>query len=165
MACLPAPLEKRFIMRLCPHPRRDPAHAAFTIVEAVFAMALLLTMVIAIYSGITFGFNTVRMARENARATQILIEKTEQLRLYNWDQLTGTSGYLPTNDFIVTYYSTNVGVTYTGRVTLGSVTLPTTYANNMRQATVTLTWKTGNLLRTRSLTTYISKHGLQNYIY
>lgn len=151
-------------MRLYPY-RLNAAERGFTIVEAVFAMAILLTMVIAIYSGITFGFNTVRHARENARATQILIEKTEQLRLYNWDQLTGTSGYLPTNDFIISYYSTNVGVTYTGRVTLSSVTLPATYANNMRAATVTLTWTTGKLLRTRSLTTYISKHGLQNYIY
>jgi hypothetical protein len=140
---------------------------AFTVVEGVIAMTLLLMGVIAIYSGITFGFNTVRMARENTRATQIMIEKTEQVRLFNWDQLTSTTNsYLPTNDFYVSYYSTNLGVTYTGRVSVTTpATIPSGYATNMREITVTVNWTTGSLPRTRSLTTYVSKYGLQNYIY
>lgn len=130
-------------------------------------MTLLLLMVVAVYTGITFGFNTIRQARENTRATQILVEKAEQIRLFNWDQLTsGTNAFLSTNQFIVPYYSTNLGVTYTGRVTIKPLTLAgVEYSNDMQQVTVTVSWVTGNMPRSRSLTTYVSRYGIQNYIY
>jgi hypothetical protein len=35
----------------------------------------------------------------------------------------------------------------------------------MRQLTLTLNWATKGLPRTRSVTTFISKDGLQNYVY
>lgn len=143
------------------------ADRAFSTVEAVIGMTLMLMIVIAIYSGITFGLNNVRMARENTRATQILIEKTEQLRLFNWDQLTSTSNsFLPTNKFLISYYATNIGVTYTGLVSLKPLAIPgTRYTNDMREITVSLSWTTGEIPRRRSLTTYVSRYGIQNYIY
>ena len=122
---------------------------------------------IAIYTGITYGLSNIRFARENTRATQILIEKTEQLRLFNWDQLTSASNSaVPTNKFLVYYYSTNLGVTYTGQVSIKPFSVPNTrYTNDMREITVSLAWKTGEVQRRRSLTTYVSRYGIQNYIY
>jgi Tfp pilus assembly protein PilV len=138
----------------------------FTIVEAVFSIAMLLILVTGVYSGLAYSFNAIRMARENTRATQILIEKTEQLRLYNWDQLTsGTNAFLPANPFLVPYYADSMGVVYTGEVSMAAVNLGTPYANAMRELTITLKWQTGKLQRSRSLTTFVSQNGVQNYIY
>jgi len=54
--------------------------------------------------GINFGMFNLQMSRENLRATQIMLEKVETLRVCNWDQLI-TPGYLPTN-FTAYYYET-----------------------------------------------------------
>jgi hypothetical protein len=35
----------------------------------------------------------------------------------------------------------------------------------MKKVIVTLNWTTGKLPRTRSISTYVSRYGLQNYIY
>jgi ABC-type branched-subunit amino acid transport system permease subunit len=140
--------------------------AAFTLVDSVISMALLLVVIGASCGAIKFGFNVLRLSRENARATQIMVEKTEQIRLFNWDQLTSqTNGFLPTNTFLVGYYANNLGVTYTGQVTLRPVTLPVAYSNDMREVQLTVRWQTGGLLRSRSLTTFVSRYGLQNYVF
>jgi hypothetical protein len=142
------------------------ARGAFTVLETLLAMGLLLTLILAVCGAITFGFNTVRLSRENTRATQIMVEKTEQLRLFNWDQLTSTTNrFLPTNDFHVRYYSTNLGVTYTGRVSIRPVKLAVPYSNDMREVHIRLNWQTGNMPRTRTMTTFVSRYGIQNYIY
>jgi prepilin-type N-terminal cleavage/methylation domain-containing protein len=70
--------------------RRTAARAAFTLVELVVAMAVIGVVVVSLYGGITSGISSVRMARENLRATQILVEKTEAIRLYRWDQITNS---------------------------------------------------------------------------
>lgn len=58
------------------------------------------------------------------------------------------------------------GVAYYGTVTPpSSVLFSTSYSTNLRQFTVTLNWTTRNIRHTRSLTTYIAKDGLQNYVY
>jgi len=142
--------------------------AAFTLVDSVISMALLLVVIGASCGAIKFGFSVLRLSRENARATQIMVEKTEQIRLFNWDQLTSpTNGFLPTNTFLVAYYADNLGVTYTGQVTLRSVTLPVpvAYSNDMREVQLTVRWQTGGLQRSRSLTTFVSRYGLQNYVF
>lgn len=151
-------------MNIVPQVRKS--ERAFTTVEAVIGMALLLIVVVSVYTGLTFSFDTIRTARENTRATQIMVEKTEQLRLFNWDQLTNpTNSFIQTN-FIVPYYATNIGVTYTGWVTLKPVSIAGTgYTNDMREVTVTLKWVTGKLPRQRTLVTYVSRYGLQNYLY
>jgi hypothetical protein len=35
----------------------------------------------------------------------------------------------------------------------------------MRMLTVNLSWKTGDIPRTRQFSTFISRNGLQNYVY
>ena len=128
-------------------------------------MGMIGTVVAAILSGIMTGTFTMRMARENLRATQIMLEKTETIRLYSWDQI-NTAGFIPTA-FTAPYdpNSTNSGITYQGRMTITPCPLSTTFSNDMRAITVTLNWTTGSLNRSRSFTTYIARNGLQNYIY
>lgn len=117
------------------------------------------------FSGINSGFFTMQLARENLRATQIMLEKTETLRLYSWDQI-NTTNFIPAT-FEAPYdpNSTNSGITYTGTLLISPTTLGTSYSGNMKMVTVTLNWQTRGLSRTRSFTTYVSSSGLQSYIY
>jgi prepilin-type N-terminal cleavage/methylation domain-containing protein len=141
---------------------------AFTIVEVSVSMAILGIVVLAIYGALSSGITTIRMARENLRATQILLEKMEGIRLYTWEQL-NSPGFIPTN-FIVPYdaratNTNSAGVLYYGRISIGNITNTTTYADAMRQVVVTLDWTTGTIPRTRSIQTYVSQAGIQNYLY
>src|SRR5260221_14116748 len=66
----------------------------FTLVEMLVGMITIGVCVVALYGSLTSGFTTVRFARENMRATQLLTGKLEAIRLYDWDELTN-NGYLP----------------------------------------------------------------------
>src|SRR5829696_8967031 len=76
------------------------ARGGLTLLEVVVAMAIVGLVVLAVYSAITSGMSSLRMARENLRATQILVEKSEALRLYNWDQL--NTNFIPSR-FVAPY--------------------------------------------------------------
>jgi type II secretory pathway pseudopilin PulG len=141
--------------------------AAFSLVEATVGMGVMGTVVVSLFSGFTTGFFTMQMARENLRATQILTEKTETLRLYSWDQI-NTAGFIPTN--FTAPYDPNAapgsqGLTYTGTMTIESSGLSTSYASDMKKVIVRLNWKTGGIARQREFTTFIARNGLQTYIY
>src|SRR5262252_1908972 len=66
--------------------RRCRLHA-FSFAEVMVGVAMLGAPIIGVYAGIAHCFNIVQRARENLRATQILQDKTETLRLYTWEQL------------------------------------------------------------------------------
>jgi type II secretory pathway pseudopilin PulG len=140
-----------------------------TLVDVIMAIALLGVMGSGVFGSFRYGFYTLQSLRENQRATQILLEKVETLRLYSWDQV-NTPGFIPSNLPLEVYDPQapvgQQGVTYHGTVTApAAVPFNTSYSANMRQLTVTLTWTTRNIPRTRSLTTYIAKDGIQNYVY
>ena len=59
--------------------RRARRLAAFTIVEATVGMGIMGTCVAALFSGFTSGFFTMQLARENQRATQIMLEKSRDI--------------------------------------------------------------------------------------
>lgn len=148
--------------------RRNPRRPCrgLTLLEVLFALAIVGLIVAAVYSAITSGMSSLRMARENLRATQILVEKTEALRLYNWDQL--NTSFLPSK-FVAPYdvhtTSTNSGVLYYGTITLTQPDIGTTYTNTLRLVTVRVDWTTGRLKRSRELSTYVCRTGIQNYVY
>jgi hypothetical protein len=138
--------------------------------EAAVGMGILGTAMAALFSGFTTGFFTIRMARENLRATQIMLEKVETIRLYSWQQVTN-KGFIPTN-FVAKYdpisQPSTSGLVYQGELYLDPVStnqLGASYAPNLRQVTVKLSWKTGNLQRNREFKSYISRYGLQEYVY
>jgi len=141
---------------------------AFTLVDALFAMAMAAVMFTALYAGLAYGFRIIKMARENTRATQIMLEKMETIRLYTWTQI-NSNGFIPTNKFIVPYYSvngTNSSLVYTGQCFIEPSGMTNSYADTMRKVTVRVDWgNLGTTNRTRTMTTYVSKGGLQNYVY
>lgn len=141
---------------------------AGTLIEVVLATFILAIMGAAIASSINYGMFMLRLARENARATQVLIEKSEALRLYNWDQIVYSNGFIPAT-FPAVYdpQDTNhQGVVYNGAISISNVPFAASYATNLRQCTITLQWVTaGKINHNRSLTTYIARQGLQNYVY
>jgi uncharacterized protein (TIGR02598 family) len=141
--------------------------SGFSLVEVVIAMAVVGVCAIALLSGISSGMLTMQMARENMRATQIMVQRTETLRLYSWDQLITTNFIQTSFDEPYDPNATNggQGVVYHGMVTLSSVPMATAYSDEMKQVTISLNWTTGRINRSRTLTTFVARNGLQNYIY
>jgi type II secretory pathway pseudopilin PulG len=143
------------------------AAAAFSLVEATVSMGLVGTTMAALFTGYTSGYFTMKMARENLRATQIMLEKVETLRLYSWQQI-NTPGFIPagfTNFYDPQGPVGNQGVPYRGTMTIAPCDVGSSYAPEMRKVTVRVEWTTGNLQRSREFTSYISRYGLQDYIY
>lgn len=144
------------------------AQTAFSMVEMLVGVAVLGIMFVSLYSGFSAGFGVIQLARENLRATQILQEKMETIRLYTWVQV-NTAGFIPTS-FVEPFYATSSNIVdssllYTGTVTIAATDLTETYNTDMRQVTINLNWTSGGNTRSRDLTTYVTRHGLQKYIY
>jgi len=135
-------------------------------IEVTIGMGVIGTTCAALLTGITTGFFTMRMARENLRATQIILEKVETIRLYSWDQI-NTAGFIPAT-FTEVYDPTrtnSTGLTYNGTMTIAAAPITNSYSGDMRMLTVNLSWSTGYIQRTRQFSTFISRNGLQNYVY
>lgn len=140
-----------------------------TLVDVLMATAILGIMAGGVFGSFRYGFFTLQLVRENQRATQILLEKVETIRLYNWEQIQPTNNFIPAT-FTDVYdpqsaTTSGRGTTYTGTVNVAPSSLSSSYAANLRELTVTLSWTTRNIPHTRSLKTYIAKDGIQNYVY
>ena len=147
-------------------PQSRHLQQGFSLVEVTVGMGVMGTCVVALFSGFTSGFFTMQLARENQRATQIMLEKVETIRLYRWDQV--TPAFIPSS--FTNYYdpqSPSQGPAYVGALSITPVagTFNSSYSNDLKMVTVTVNWKTGRLPRTRSFTTYVARNGLQTYIY
>jgi prepilin-type N-terminal cleavage/methylation domain-containing protein len=146
---------------------------AFTLVEVMVAMAVVGIMVVALYGGLAWCVGSVRIARENLRATQIMAEKMEVIRLLTWEQIT-EENVLPTT-FTTAYVSGEAGnhatnstggLTYYGKITLLpplETQLLGTYTNDMRVINVKVYWTNQGLPHFRQINSYISRYGMQNY--
>jgi Tfp pilus assembly protein PilV len=152
--------------------RDFPRHRrAFTLVEVMIAAAITLVMFISFYAAMAAGVQTIQTARENLRATQIIVNRLDGIRLFTWDQLTDTTKF-PTS-FTENYYpnglngTTNCGIPYTGTVTITTPTLMSGYNANMYQITVQLSWISpyNNVQHTRQMSTYYARYGIQNYVF
>ena len=134
----------------------------------MFAMAVAAFMFIALYAGLAFGFKVIKMARENTRATQIMLEKMETIRLYTWNQITNP-GFIPTNRFVVPYYSvggTNTSLMYTGQISIAPCPIGASYSDNMRKIFIRVDWAPyDSTNRSKTMTTYVTRNGLQNYVW
>jgi hypothetical protein len=146
-------------------PRKS--ESGVTLVDVVMAIGVLGVMASGIFGCFRYGFFTLQLVRENQRATQVILEKVETIRLYSWDQV-NSNGFIPAT-FSDSYdpdgSANNRGVVYNGTVTVAPYSAASSYAANLRQLTVTLSWTTRDVRHSRSLTTYIAKDGIQNYVY
>ncbi len=141
--------------------------SAFSLIEVTMAVGVVGTAALALFSGFSSGFHTMELARENLRATQVLLEKTETLRLYSWDQI-NTAGFIPAT--FTSFYDPNdtnadSSIVYQGTMVITNCPISASYSNDMKMAVITLNWNTGGLPRTRTFTTYIARNGLQSYVY
>jgi prepilin-type N-terminal cleavage/methylation domain-containing protein len=142
--------------------------AGFTLVEVLMASGVVLVLFVSLYLGISMGFAITRSARENLRATQVMLERMEGIRLFNWEQLVNTNMNPPT---FTTYFapsSLEKGIVYSGRVTVTTNVIlnpPASYSTDMRMVTVEVRWTSGNVVRTRDMSTFVSKNGVQNYVF
>ncbi len=137
---------------------------AFTLVEGLIGVGVMGILIVCLYTGMTSGFSVVRMARENLRATQVLQEKFETLRLYTWDQI-NSNGFIPETFSAPIYSLTDTNNSYQGTLRIRSAGIADAYAADLRQVTVTVNWNSGSLARTRSMTSFVARYGMQNYIW
>ena len=157
--------------------RSGAAEAAFSLLEVLVAAGIMAIIYTSLFAGITSAFNLLQTTRENLRATQIVVSRLEGLRLCAWGsaQLFNTN-IVPTT-FTDTFYppglnnTANDGTIYSGTMTITqdpTLSPAASYATNMALVTVTVTWTNGTstpTLHTRSMSTYVAKYGMQNYIY
>jgi len=155
--------------------RRVRSALAYTLAEVMISVFLISIVMISLYAGFWSGFAIVKMSRENLRATQILVQKLEAVRIYNWSQITNST-FLKTN--FVDYYNpvgTNnntYGTYYQGVASVTTPTeVPSAYQSKMRLITLTLYWtnylqnSTNVIVRSRQMQTYYARYGMQDYIY
>jgi hypothetical protein len=133
------------------------------LIEVVFAVAIVGVLVITLYGALASSVALVRSCQENERVTQILSEKMDTVRLYNWTQM--TNGFVLTNFVVgIDPLRTNSLPYYTGQITIVQAPIPESYRSNMLQVTVAVGWVSNMRPQSRSMSTYVAKYGLQPYI-
>jgi Tfp pilus assembly protein PilV len=143
--------------------------SAFTLVEALVAFAFVAVTMVSLWAAICYGLSVTAVARENLRATQLILEKFETIRLYTWDQIQGSNGFIIPTSFTNTYAidasGNQSGVTYTGTMTFVAAPVGASYSSDLKLVTVTLNWTSAGIPRTRTMQTMIARQGLQQYVY
>jgi len=139
------------------------------------AAAILGFVATTLYGAFAAGFCVIQSTRENLRATQIMVQKMEAIRLLTWSQ-TGDTNYLKPI-FFEAYdplgaKTNSGGAKYTGYVQASvpaAGDLPEAYRTNMRTITVTLYWTNYNgakaIVHRRDMQTRVARNGMQNYIW
>ncbi len=143
------------------------AQQAGTLLEVLMASCVLAVMAAAIMNSINYGLFVMRNARENQRATQIMLEKSEAVRLYNWEQI-NASNFIPATFTAVfdPQSATAPGITYYGTMAITNCPFNASYATNVRLFTITLNWTNFHKIpHSRILSTLVAKDGIQNYVY
>lgn len=153
------------------NPCRANRHTAgFTLVEVLVGTLITIITLVGLFGGISYGFVETQLARENLRATQIILEKLEGIRLYTFDQL--TSSNMVSSTFTATCYPLGLnnnaeGSTYYGGFTISDAGTTASYNSDIRLITVSLSWTNSyggvNVGRHRQMQTIIGRYGIQNY--
>src|SRR5687767_14738729 len=118
LKCLPR--ERIMILPKNRGTSRASRHAGFSLTEVTVGMGIVGIVFVSLYSGLTSGMSSISISRENARATQIMAEKLDAIRLYSWDKIIVNTNAAFTATFAPTgsYSNASPGVTYSGTVTV-----------------------------------------------
>ena len=155
--------------------RKMTQTAAFTLIEVVMGAAIIGVCMVSVFGLVSVGLFMTDTARENLRATQIMLDKMEGLRLYTPQQLTNPAVLV--RNFTNWYFETNniglasaqgSGVQYTGTITISPVAFVSSYSSNLSLVTVHVRWLSagqGGISHSRSMSTFYAARGLANYVY
>jgi hypothetical protein len=137
------------------------------LVEVVVGLGLLGIMATALFGGMSNTLAQTRAAQEDLRATQIMVDRMEGIRLFNWDQLNYSNTLCPTSFTTTLDPSGTGGPVYYGTTLITNVSLSPapSYASALRSITVTLDWTNFGLAHHRSMTTFQAQYGMQNYVF
>ena len=141
--------------------------SAYTLAEILVCVLIINIGAAGLMGCFKYAFFVTGLFRENQRATQVMLERAEAIRLCSWDQVR-SNGFIPptfTDYFDPTATNNTMGVVYSGTVAITSFPYNTSYKDNLRQLTMTLQWTSGSVHRGRTNVTYIAKDGIQNYVY
>ena len=139
---------------------------AFSLIEALVATLVLGISFVSLFAAFSTGFAAVEVSRENLRATQVLLEKLETIRLYSWTQI-NQSGFIPSTFTAPFNPATNAtgGFTFGGTVTITNSPVSEAYSDDLKLVTVQVNWTSARITRKATMSTLVSRYGLQNYIY
>lgn len=151
---------------------QEAGEAGFSLIEVMVGVFVLGILILALFGAYSGGLSMVQASRENMRATQILMQKMETIRLLTWTEATNTV-LAPTG--FQEYYdplSTNSGTVYRGSYALETAptNVPSAYNANMAKVTITVFW-TNNpgtpraRVQNRQMQTLLARYGMQNYVY
>ena len=152
--------------------KRRQRNRGLFLLEATIGMALLGLLFMALYSGLATTSYFVKLSRENLRATQLMAEKLDTIRLYGWKKIVEDPTYIPQR-FYPPLYSDDPSTAgnnattrvYTGQIIVEPAPFTESYADDLRVVTVKLSWVTGKMARTHSMSTLVSKYGVYKYVY
>jgi hypothetical protein len=122
-----------------------------------------------LYAGLASGFSMMQVTRENLRATQIIVQRMEAVRLASYQTIQDQTAW-PTNT--TEYYcpsgqangSGGTAYTVSYNCAPGPASLPPSYRSNVVLVTVTAAWKSGNVQHSRSMQSYVARYGMQRYV-
>ena len=157
-------------MKIKRNTARGDSASGFTLIETIVATMLAGIMLPTLYAGLAAGFSMVQVTRENLRATQVLVQRMEAIRIVPFKTIAAA---FPTN--VTEYYNpggqTNGSggpvytVTYNcAPIPVVSGGLPPTYRSNMFLITATASWNSGKAQRSRSMQSYVARYGVQRYV-
>ena len=147
-------------------PALNDTCTGFTLVEVMFAAAIVGGLVVALYAALGSSVPMLQAIQENEQVTQILSEKMDVVRLYNWPQITNRAEPFVPTAFIVGVepWNTNSRPYYTGTISIAQAPITESYRSNLLQVIVRVDWVCNNRPQSQSMMTYVSKYGLQTYI-
>ena len=151
-------------------PKGKRGQIAYSIIEVLVGAGIFGLGFVSLLAGMSSAFSFTQLAREDLRATQIMVEKMEEVRLYSWSQINGSNGYVIPPSFTTSYYPPGLGnssgITYTGQLSILAANLGgASYSNAMRLIKVNLSWQSGRAPHSRIMSTYVGSNGIQNYVY
>lgn len=138
--------------------------AGFTLAETLVAVMIFSVVSTALCLAISFSMATTRSAQENVRASQIMVDKMEYLRLCTWAQITNDTSIPKTFTEVFDPSSTNGSMVMSGRISISPVLFNNNFATNMRLVTLSLDWKSKRA-ESRQMQTFVSRDGLERYGY
>jgi prepilin-type N-terminal cleavage/methylation domain-containing protein len=153
--------------------KAKPGEKGFSLVEVMVGSAIFGLLVVALGSGMICAVALSELNDENLRATQILTEKMDLVRTLTWNQVTNGYNFLP-QTFSTPYYSGSAfgrgnratnSIVFNGSVSINNAPIAESYSNNLMQVTVSVTWTSAKVPRTRSMSTFVSPYGIANYSY